>query len=161
MNLFILDYNPDVAAEYHCDKHVVKMILETAQMICTTAHQLNIAKVPYKATHQNHPCTKWVRESKQNMLWTLDLFYALHEEWQYRYNHENEHLSMYKLSSNLDLYGIANMLPDIGLTEFAQAMPDGYKNVDAVKAYRDYYINDKAELLTYTNRNKPSWLTKD
>ena len=58
MNIFILDKDPKTAAEYHCDKHVLKMILETAQMLCT-AHWETGGQAPYRATHKNHPCTKW------------------------------------------------------------------------------------------------------
>lgn len=156
MNIFILDYDTQKCAELHCDKHVIKMILETAQMMCTTAHEFNV-EVPYKKTHVNHPCTKWARESRQNFLWLMDLFNELHDEWQYRFNHSTNHLSYQKLQE-VDWDEVLEHLPNIGLTPFAQAMPDEYRNECAVVAYRNYYINDKADLLTYTKRNKPEWI---
>ena len=158
MNIFVLDYNPQIAAEMHCDKHVVKMILESAQMLCTIANHLCYDS-PYKSTHLNHPCTIWARESRQNYMWLMQLFEFLHDEWQYRFNHTDNHLSYYKLQ-NVDFDAILNALPDAGLTPFAQAMPDEYRDVDAVIAYRTYYINDKADLLNYTKRKEPQWLSQ-
>jgi len=159
MNIFVLDYDVKKCVEYHCDKHVVKMILESAQMMCTVAREVTEDKiyVPYKTTHLNHPCTKWARESRQNFLWLMDLFNELHEEWQYRFNHDTDHLSYYKLQE-VDWELVLEQLPNIGLTQFAQAMPEEYRNDDAVIAYRNYYINDKAGLLTYTQRSKPEWI---
>lgn len=157
MNIFVLHDDPKIAAEMHCDKHVVKMILESAQMLCTVANHLGFPDIPYKSTHLNHPCTVWARESKQNYIWLLDLFYSLHKEWQYRYNHTRLHKSIEKLAY-INFIEVADALPDLGLTPYAQAMPDHYRNKDAVKAYRAYYIGDKAGLLQYTKRNKPEWL---
>jgi len=156
MNIFVLDYNPKVAAQSHCDKHVVKMILETAQMMCTTAHLVGVDS-PYKPTHKNHPCTVWARESQQNFRWLMELFNELHEEWMWRYNHNDNHLSYAKLQE-VDWDLVIERLPDIGLTPFAQAMPEEYRDSDAVTAYQTYYVNDKADLLNYTGRRVPSWI---
>lgn len=183
MNIFVLHNNPQQAAQMHCDKHVVKMILESAQMLCTVSystfmrntfevdHGGNISDsenkigyeilanaIPYKSTHVNHPCTIWAGKSKQNYKWLLRLMVALHNEWRYRYNHTTIHKSMYKLMYGVDYNKVMELLPDEGLTPFAQAMPDVYRNDDAVEAYRAYYIGDKANLLNYTKRNKPEWL---
>ncbi len=68
MNIFALDTDPVTCAQYHCDKHVIKMILESVQMLSTTCSILG-AEAPYKPTHANHPCTKWVRESWENFGW--------------------------------------------------------------------------------------------
>jgi hypothetical protein len=170
MNIFVLDYNTELCAEYHCDKHVVKMILETVQMICTNHHIYNLhtldwEDIPYKPTHQMHPCTVWARASKQNYLWLCDLLEALHNEWQYRFDtkhnldHEREHKS-YTVFKQLNHEAMADLLPDIGLQPFAQAMPEEYQifDIDAVSAYRLYYAKDKAGLLNYTKRSKPEWL---
>ena len=72
MNIFVLDKNPTKAANMLCDKHVVKMIVETAQMLCTTAHVNGHLSVPYKATHKNHPCTLWSNESSANWDWLVE-----------------------------------------------------------------------------------------
>ena len=64
MNIFKLDESPVVSAKYACDKHVVKMILESAQMLCAVHPE---GTAPYKRSFYNHPCTKWVRESNLNI----------------------------------------------------------------------------------------------
>jgi hypothetical protein len=85
MNIFLLDENPQINAQYHCDKHVVKMILETAQLLCSANHLCGDGDPPYKLAHKNHPVTKWVRASYLNYLWLLDLVDEMHKEWQFRY----------------------------------------------------------------------------
>lgn len=60
MNIFYLDKDPKLCAQYHCDKHVVKMILESAQLLCTAVNEAAGKEVaPYKSTHVNHPCSIW------------------------------------------------------------------------------------------------------
>lgn len=144
MNIFVLHTNPNEAAKMHCDKHVVKMILESVQMLST------VAGMGYKATHQNHPCTLWVKQSKQNYEWLCQLVEALHSEWQWRYNRTYKHKS-YIVYEGL----VQPELPDIGLTPFAQAMPEYLRDKDAVTAYRNYYKTEKANILSFTKR--PDW----
>lgn len=155
MNIFILDYNPKVCAQMHCDKHVVKMILETTQMLCTIHNSYGL-EAGYKPTHLNHPCTIWARESKSNYLWLCELLTELHNEWQWRFNHQHNHKS-YDIFMQLD-NNILDLLQDIGLTPFAQAMPEHYRNDDSVKAYQNYYLGEKLDLLTYTNRKLPNFI---
>jgi hypothetical protein len=158
MNIFVLDYNPELAAQYHCDKHVVKMILESAQIVCSVANELGI-ETPYKTTHYNHPCTVWARESRSNMIWLKYLAGYLNDEWQYRYGHMRNHKS-YDAILSIDLEKLFDSLPAIGLTEFARAMPDyiSEQHTDTVEAYRHYYKVEKANLLTYTRAKRPEWL---
>ena len=85
MNIFVLDRDPKIAATMLCDKHVVKMIVETAQMLCTAASKLG-HDVPYKPTHAKHPCTLWVGESKSNWNWLLDHGLEMCSEYTLRYN---------------------------------------------------------------------------
>ena len=70
MNLFVFNEDPTQAAFEHPNKLLVKMPIETAQLLCGAHHVLNPEKydVPYKKTHINHPCAKWVRTSKENYL---------------------------------------------------------------------------------------------
>lgn len=155
MNIFILDNDPVECAKYHNDKHVVKMILETAQLL-STAHRLcesPYAEQVYKATHKNHPCAVWVRESAENYSWTYRLFLALGEEYKFRY--QKTHLSIDKLANIL--HNIPEGIPSIGKTLPAQAMPDDYKDENTVLAYRKYYMGDKRHLAGWTNRNVPGW----
>ena len=153
MNIFVLDKDPAKAAKLHVNKHVVKMILETAQMLCTAFED-----APYKKSHYNHPCSKWARASRSNYLWLISLGEELHNEYQFRYGAEKTHKSFAVIlwcKSRIDQISF----PKLGLTDFAQAMPEEYKCVDAVRAYRTYYLNDKKDLLNYTRREKPSWVT--
>ena len=86
MNLFYTHEDPQAAAQSQCDKPVVKMILETAQML-STAHRLSEnpqAPFVYKVTHQNHPSTKWLRSSQVAYQWGLDHLQALFAEYTYR-----------------------------------------------------------------------------
>ena len=155
MNIFILDKEVEKCAEYHCDKHVIKMILESAQMLSAVV-RLNGHDIGYKLTHKNHPCTIWARESLSNYNWLVRLTRLLNYEYRYRYEKDVNHKS-YDLVKTLPIPD----LPDIGLTPFAQAMPDQYKNKNAVKAYRDYYINEKSSFLTWTKRKKPTCMNID
>lgn len=156
MNIFVLDYNPQKAAEYHCDKHVVKMILELAQILCAVHHKNGNTDVPYKLTHKNHPCTIWAGTSRSNYLWLTQLAYHLNEEFKFRFNHEVNHKS-YDVIDELPLIE----LPDIGLTRFAEAMPEYCKiSEDTVENYREYYRKEKAHILKYTNSLFPQWINE-
>ena len=149
MNIFVLDQNIRKCAEYHCDKHVIKMILESAQMLSSVV-RIQGHDIGYKLTHKNHPCTIWARESLSNYLWLLQLTDSLNSEYRYRYNKEVNHKS-YDMVKTLPIPN----LPVIGLTPFAQAMPDQYKNRNTVKAYRSYYLNEKSNILQWTKRETP------
>ena len=129
MNIFILDRDPAVAARYHCDKHM-KMILESAQMLST------VLGGPYRPTHKNHPCTVWVAQSRQNAEWLWVLAEALNCEYKDRFKHEQNHKSWDVIEP---MWRDINVLPDMGLTPFAQAMPEQFKRNDPVASYRDYY----------------------
>jgi len=152
MNIFVLDYDLTKCAEYHCDKHLIKMILESSQML-STACRLNGLDAGYKSTHKNHPCSIWVRESLDNWLWLRDLVFALNREYKYRYETERDHKS-FSVVKSLPLPNI----PKLGLTPFRLAMPDEYKTDDAVSAYREYYNKDKRHLFSWKKRSIPFWI---
>ena len=152
MNIFVLDEKVEKCAEYHCDKHVIKMILESAQMMSAVV-RLDGYDIGYKLTHKNHPCTIWARKSLSNYIWLFKLVEHLNAEYRYRYNKDVNHKS-FDMVKTLPTPN----LPDTGLTPFAQAMPDQYRNKNAVKAYRDYYINEKSNLLIWTKRKTPEWI---
>jgi len=152
MNIFVLDTNIKKCAEYHCDKHVVKMLLETCQILCSTYYYTNEShKSPYKLAHKNHPCTVWARESLSNWLWLRDLGLALYDEYKNRYGNK-DHKSG-DIILGLDTPNLHNK----GLTRFAQAMPVEYRDDDAVRAYRAYYVGEKKDILQYKG-NIPEWL---
>ena len=156
MNIFVLSENPREAARLHCDKHVVKMILESAQMISTTLNYYGI-RGPYKTTHLNHPCTIWARQSSDNFMWLWELARSLNEEYVFRYEKYLMHLAWNKIRNTV-IPMKAIPWPERGLTPFAQAMPDQYKNENAVTAYRAYYLGEKSHLLQYTRRELPEWV---
>lgn len=161
MNIFALDNDPSLAALMHCDKHVVKMVLETAQILSTVHHLCGSSRAGevYKPTHKNHPSVKWAAESASNYRWLAMLFQGLAYEYSWRYN--KSHKSWVQLGGRLLKYpkglaGLACRAP------FALAMPDVYKFVsnDPVECYRAYYWHEKRDLLTYTKRDEPEWLTR-
>lgn len=151
MNVFILDLNPRLAAQYHLDKHVVKMPLETAQILCTVLHEFGI-EAPYRKTHAKHPCTLWAKQSEQNFDWLVQLGIELCNEYTYRYG---------KVHKCFDVIKHCQLnkprLPNIK-TDYALAMPDEYKTNDVVTSYRNYYQYGKTNLLKYTRRKCPIWL---
>lgn len=155
MNIFFLDNDVTLCAQYHCDKHVIKMILESAQILCTVLHQYGI-DAPYRPTHQKHPCTIWAGESLDNWLWLKQLVVALNKEYQYRFMHDEPHKSTIVV---LDLPNPP--ISAIGITERPQVMPEQYKIPgDPVTAYRQFYLSEKSHLLNYTKRVAPFWVTK-
>jgi hypothetical protein len=159
MNIFVLHTDPQKAARYHCDKHVVKMILETAQLLSTAHHMLdnsNYANTKlYRKAYYNHPCAVWVRQSDANYKWALNLLRHLLTEFKLRYGGSHSTGEIYKYLTKLP-----TNIPSKELTPFAQAMPDTYKNKNAVTAYRQYYNNDKRHLFSWTHRPKPHWIMK-
>jgi hypothetical protein len=153
MNIFILDVDPQTAAKYHNDKHVVKMALETAQILCTVLLKKGYT-APYRATHKNHPSILWAEKSLENFKWLKNLGIYLCKEYTHRYGKIHKCQSIIE---NLP-YPDPNDFPQKGLTVFAQAMSDEYKNKDAVAAYRKYYIGAKSGFMNFTNRETPYWI---
>ena len=157
MNIFALDDDPDVAATLHCDKHVIKMILESAQMLSTAVYERDAALhdvlEAYKPTHTNHPCSVWVRASKQNFLWLCDLGRALSREHEARYTPKRPHKSAAVIARLRDVGG--DCMPPGPRTPFAQAMPLEYQGADSVIAYRRYYAGAKASIATYRAPRTP------
>ena len=149
MNIFYLHKDPVEAAKLQYNKHVVKMILESAQMLCTAHHEImgDDANVPYKRAHVNHPSTVWARRSAQNYVWLYDHFVALAQEYKKRYG--KDHLSYTKCEPYLRF--LPGGLPYTGFTQPPQAMPDEYKDDCSLQAYWNYYINDKKHIA---NLNK-------
>lgn len=158
MNIFYLDQSPKKAARYHVDDHVVKMILETAQILCTATQRHLLCEDEdnlYQPTHTNHPCCKWVSEARGNFIWTLNLGIELNEEYQRRYGNGN-HKSLQKLA--LCLARLNDLtFPSRGMTKPKLAMPDEYKQTCPIQSYRDYYQGEKNHLAKWTKRAPPKW----
>lgn len=176
MNIFCLDQDPASAAAMHCDKHVVKMIVEYAQLLSTAHRVLDGDKqtqvingrsrqvfvlsgeqqelVCYKATHINHPCAIWARSSSANYNWLVQLLSCVLAQYTDRYGKQHATTKFLPFLSKLP-----NNIPHGELTAFAQAMPDEYRSADAVLAYRTYYIHAKSSFAKWRMGNVPEWFT--
>jgi len=153
MNIFYLDKSITLCAQYHCDKHVIKMILESTQVLCSVLH-LAGQSAPYRATHLRHPCVRWTLESLDNWLWLQDLSQALNQEYQFRFDAPAPHRSA-TIAAELN----RPKLPAIGITERPQVMPEHYRIAnDPVSAYRAFYRIEKQALLQYRKRSVPAWV---
>ena len=156
MNIFYLDKDPKIAAQMHCDKHCVKMILEYAQLLSTAHRILDEDSVKsdkfYQVTHKNHPSSIWTRESKDHYLWLYDLFLNLCYEYSKRYSKNH--------NTKLRIGEILKMLPknikNNGWIDPPQCMPDYCKKKDPVEAYRKFYLEEKASFATWKIQ-KPEW----
>lgn len=170
MNIFFLSSNPKTAAEWHCDKHVVKMLLESAQLLWTAQHIAGTgtftdapttkdgSRHGYKPTHKNHPCAIWVRASIANYEWLCALAAALADEYHYRYPAAGPHACEAHIAW---LTKNPPRLPEGPLTWPALAMPPEYKiSKSPMACYRAFYVGSKGArgLLTYTRREPPSWV---
>ena len=154
MNIFVLDIDPVIAAQSQCDKHVVKMILESAQLLSSVHHLTNSIPGLYKLTHKNHPCSIWARTSISNYKWLCSHALGLCNEYTFRYNKIHASQKIIELCAN----NIPE-IPEVGLSKFALAMPEEYKTDDPVLSYRNYYIKDKAKniKINFTKRDVPKW----
>ena len=185
MNIFILDEDPVQAAQLQCDKHVVKMIVESAQML-STAHRMLDGKIVmrpsksgkriikyydlyegandleaemlyYSAVHHGHPCTKWTMESSENYKWHYQHFVALCDEYTYRYGkiHKTDRLL------RGPLWALPRNIEKGFITPFALAMknfPDCIYPNDPVKSYKLYYHTKKEKFpMIWTKREIPEW----
>jgi len=149
MNIFYLSHDPELAARYQYNKHIVKMPLESAQMLCTVQRYYGNENVPYKSTHLNHPSTIWARSQKLYYQWLYDHMMALGKIYTERYN--KIHLAIEKCKDLLyePPYNIPN--DDIWVDP-PQCMPEEYKvEGDSIKAYWNFYINGKKHIA---NKNE-------
>ena len=181
MNIFYVHTDPKICAQQHVDKHVVKMILEYAQLL-STAHRVldgvesvGLSKtgrkakryvlsdsrdsVLYNATHLNHPSAKWARHCEQNYRWLFTLWCELLDEYTYRYGkqHSSSRLmsALCRPPENIDMHE--------KFTAPWRAMPDEYKADRSepnytVKSYRAYYLGAKTQMLKWKNRSQPDWV---
>lgn len=163
MNIFILDNTISESVKCYVDSHASKIVLELAQMLCTSHRVLSsneekLNPVIYKKAHVNHPCTKWMRQTKGNYLWSYEMFSALSSEYSYRYK-GRVHLSWSKLKDIL-VEPPELIDPSSERTPFALAMPNECKSMhgDAVNSYRNYYNAKKTHLFKWTKRPVPSWI---
>jgi hypothetical protein len=176
MNIFYLDHNPKTCAEYHCDKHVVKMIIEYAQLL-STAHRIRDGQEYYdltangrkikrwrlpddreqrlmKASHVNHPSNVWARANHLNYKWLYEMWCYLLDEYTYRYGKVH---ACARLRD--DLAKLPEKIP-VGLseTEPTPAMPDDCKITgNSLASYHKYYNEKKTRFARWTKRSAPNW----
>lgn len=175
MNIFYLNENPKLAAQQHCDKHVVKMILESAQLLSTAHRIIDGQEIEgksktgrkakrwiladerenklYNATHINHPSAVWCRENRSNYVWLYRLFFYLCDEYTYRYGKTHKCAEMREA-----LYLDPMNMPTGHMTSMPQCMPDEYKVPgDSIQAYHNYYRGAKSGFAKWTKRSIPDW----
>lgn len=162
MNIFFLDHNPIIAAQYLHDVHLRKMIVETAQLLCTNAQECSFHKCDttklYKKTHVNHPMSIWTRDSIINYSWLLTYLYGLLVEYKFRFDktHKTTEIYEYLITIIEPIYGEISQPP--------LCMPDQYKIDDYIGSYRTYYRKAKQFdkngkfIGKYTKRNMPEFL---
>jgi hypothetical protein len=155
MNIFVLDTDVIKCARYHVDKHVVKMILETTQLLNNALSQHSVEYMPvYNKTHVRHPCSIWAAESLDNFDWLNKLGLSLCDEYTFRYKRRHKCQSILEYFSNTQL---RNSIPSVSMTPFKLCMPNQYKTDDAVKSYRLLYKNGKNHLAKWSKRGQPDW----
>lgn len=154
MNIFYLDEDISKNVQSYCDKHIVKMILEQAQLLCSVFHLQGIKDVPYRLTHKNHPCAIWTRESEANFVYGYLLLTHLLIEYTYRYGKIHASTKIHNwISVNSDKLKFEKQ----EFTEPPKCMPDKYKVDSVVESYRNYYNYEKSSFAKWTKRPIPEW----
>ena len=184
MNIFYVDSDPIIAAQCLVDKHVIKMILESAQLL-STAHRIldgkeitenvyingsspakyrkkkrwvlddNREDILYKCTHQNHPSAIWARQSVENYNWLVDHLFALSDEYTYRYG--KYHATMGKLAYLIQSPPLN--LKEWDMTPMPSCMDKEYIiSENVIDNYRNYYKVGKARMHSWKKREAPSWI---
>jgi len=152
MNLFVLDNDPVKAAQMMCNRHVVKMILETRDLLLLATLRLSHIEVTHR--YKNHPITKWLIASYKNYIWAYRHGEALCDEYTYRYSKVHMFDSFFRMSELVQ----PESFSQIERTPFVQCMLPEYFDEDPVQAYRNYYMGAKTHLLKYTRRAPPEWM---
>ena len=176
MNIFYLHPEPEICAQQHVDKHVVKMILEYAQLLSTSHRVLDGLEILttsgsgrktkrwqlpderdailYEATHIQHPSAIWTRQRNENYAFLWELFRCLLDEYTFRY--EKVHATSRLLNP---LQNLPNGISSKGFIEPTPAMPEQYRvSGDSIKSYRNYYQGEKTRMFSWKKRGMPDWI---
>ena len=154
MNIFILHPDQSLCAKYHCDKHIVKMPLETTQKLCSVQWRYN-STAPYLKVHTKHPCTLWAGDTVDNYKWLWEFGIELCKEYTYRYERTHACEKVLAIIKNPPVE-----LTKKGTTLFPQAMPEEYKHRDPVVAYREYYKHEKRRFAKWKKRKTPPFMVQ-
>jgi hypothetical protein len=184
LNIFVLNENPILAARDHCNKHVVKMILESAQML-STAHWIGWQRMlkidpdlkskelmerlslevdprllpPWKMTHVDHPCTQWTQRCWGNYMWLSQHGMELCREYEDRYGKTHKSFEIHRWLNRVIPPTFETTAEKVtGITPFAIAMPEKYRvQGDAVQSYRGYYLGEKSRFAKWPAGKVPTW----
>jgi hypothetical protein len=190
VNIFWLDHDPQKSAAYACDQHIVKMLTEHTQQLCTVLQSLGFNDLPMKSTHTNHPCTKWVGTDFANFVYLIELNKAYFYEYKKRYGRD-AHAGFSKMQDVVQQLGITNIRnafavagkdrlglsldelkskPWLFMTVPPQAIPEELKvslsgNIrqcieQVVAAYREFYTLHKSKFARYKYSEPPSFLKR-
>lgn len=154
MNIFYLHHSPIQAAKAHCDKHVVKMILESAQILSCVHHRYgSVVPGMYKATHANHPSTRWAGDSETHYYWLYEMAMALCREYTARYG------KVHKTQAVLEaLINCPDGMSTLPMVQPPQCMPpDCQVPGNTVKAYQNYYNKHKSYMAKWNYSQAPEW----
>jgi len=177
MNLFFLDLIPSDCAKAHCDKHVVKMILEIVQMLYTAHIVLGSDNLPEnhykKISNHNHPTAIWIRICKQNYLYAAEVAVSIAYEYTFRYNKihsceshaiwllnnlpEFDGLQDYSACKKKVVFGKNQYFESLGMTPIPLCMPEDSYLEDPITSYRKYYLDYKKHFVKWTSRPIPCW----
>lgn len=164
MNIFVLDLNPYKAASYYDDVRLPKMVVELYQQMGSALRrhgavdeQMPLTKTtkrPLRGGYHNHPCTRWVGDTRDNFIWASIHAATLAEEFERRFGK-----SHYCADGIEKMFHLRELIPSGDITPFAQAMPDEYKHDDPVFAYRRYYKSkaDSKGGIRYKHTKQPYW----
>lgn len=162
MNIFVLDKNPQISAACLCDKHISKMIVESAQMLacalirhkCPTSKMpLTRKGTPYAGGYKDHPCSVWAGNSRDNYIWLSCHAVELCRQFSLRFD-SSAHACQHAI---LTMISLREYIPEGEMTEHVQAMPDKYKNKNPIKAYREFYIAEKSFAKWEKGVRQPRW----
>lgn len=166
MNIFVTSGSPKAAARALDDRRLVKMVLETAQLLSTavSVRSRELDRPPpakiYKETHVNHPCALWARATRANYTWLARHFEALAHEYAHRYM--REHASWLCLGPELLSGRAVSLMPTGGLLPFANCT-EFKDSASTIGAYRSQlvrkWIGDEAagRPPRWTMREPPHW----
>ena len=156
MNIFFLDKSPEKSAQYLCDKHIPKMLLESCQMLSTALRQNGYEDdYLYKSAYPNHPMTKWVGFNKDNFTWAFENADEISKEYFKRFGKRHKSTRILDFIVDNDMQ---TEIPEGFFSEPPQCMPDKYRDKDYVTAYRRYYNTDKKYFAKWEKgRQQPEW----
>ena len=158
MNIFVTDNSPIVSAVNLDDKRLIKMVLESAQMLSTAMHVVGAPNPPYKKTHVNHPCSVWARTTRANYRWLMDHFNELCIEYWRRYG------KIHKCFNHINTFITAeSFMPTGDLMSFANC--SRFKDIETIQAYKLTMIakwtedENKKRKARWTKNMPPNWFT--